>query len=169
MGNFNVNAWTQPGQDFKLQASRHHYLNLAVVISITILFFIQLIRDREKVYTIDSNVNKCHWHSPMRKQLRRALEMLKATCQPCPSPPWMHQKYIYEQNKYVPWLRVCYIWVHNMDAYALPYFTGTVDPPICQLPEFFYPTFPWNHTIEVESYHLTVLCLSNNQDHMMIT
>ena len=29
---------------------------------------------REALYhTIDSNMNKCHWHSPMRKQLRRAL------------------------------------------------------------------------------------------------
>ena len=78
-------------------------------------------------------------------------------------------KYIYEQNKYVPWLIVCYLWVHNMDAYALLYFAGTVDPPICQLPELFYPTFPWNHTIEIESYHLEVMCLSNNQDHMLIT
>ena len=103
------------------------------------------------MYTIDSNVNKCHWHSPMRKQLRRALEMLKAICQPFPSPTRMHQKYIYEQDifmskiyfwekyiseqdiflskiyiehKYESWLIVCYIWSHNMDAYALLYFAG---------------------------------------------
>ena len=82
VGNFNVNVWTQPGQDFKFQAPRHHYLNLAVVPSMKILSFIQLIRDREKVYVINCNMNKCHWHSPMRKQLERALEMWKAICQP---------------------------------------------------------------------------------------
>ena len=82
---------------------------------------------------------------------------------------YLWAKYIYEENKYVPWLIVCYIWVHNMDAYALLYFAGIVDPPICQLPEFFYLTCPWNHTIEIESYHLEVMCLSNNQDHMLIT
>ena len=73
VGNFNLNVWTQPGQDFKFQAPSHHYLNLAVVISMKILIFMQLIRDREKVYTIDSYMNKCHWHSPMREQLWRAL------------------------------------------------------------------------------------------------
>ena len=59
-GNFNLNVQTQPGQDFKFQASSHHYLNLTVVISIKIVFFMQSIRDREKVYTIDSHMNKCH-------------------------------------------------------------------------------------------------------------
>ena len=58
---------------------------------------------QRKVYTIDSNMNKCHWHSPMRKQLRRALGMLKAICQPFPSTTWMHQnifmnKIYLEQN-----------------------------------------------------------------------
>ena len=54
---------------------------------------------REALYhTIDSNMNKCHSHSPMRKQLRRALEMLNAICQPFAFTTWMHQKYIYEQN-----------------------------------------------------------------------
>ena len=72
----------------KLEASRHHYLKLAVVISIKILFFMQLIRDREKVYTIDSNMDSFHWYSPMREQLRRALGMLKAICQPFPSTTW---------------------------------------------------------------------------------
>jgi len=102
--NFNLNVWTQPGQDFKFQASRHHYFKSSYC---KFLSFIQLIRDREKVYTIDSNMNKYHWHSPMRKQLRRALGMLKAICQPFPSTTWMHQKYIYEQNIS---MRKIYLW-----------------------------------------------------------
>ena len=39
-----------------------------------------------------------------------------------------------------------------------------------KLPVFFYPTFSWNHTIEIESYH--VMSLSNNQrsytDHLIL-
>ena len=107
VGNFNVNVWTQLGQDFKFQASRHHYLNLAVVPSMKILSFIQLVRDREKVYAINCNMNKCHWHSPMRKQLRKALERWKAICQPFPSTTWMHQKYICEQDIFVSKI---YLW-----------------------------------------------------------
>ena len=34
----------------------------------------------------------------MRKQLRRAVGILNAICQPLPSTRWMHQKYIHEQN-----------------------------------------------------------------------
>ena len=75
-----------------------HVCHSAVVISIKILSFRQLIRDREKVNTIDSNMNNWHWHLPMRKQLRKARGMLKATCQPFPSTTWMHQKYLYEKN-----------------------------------------------------------------------
>ena len=39
-----------PGQDFRFQVSRHHYSNLAVVISIKIRSFIQLTMDREGLY-----------------------------------------------------------------------------------------------------------------------
>ena len=34
----------------------------------------------------------------MRKELRRAVGILTAICQPFPSTTWMHQKYIHEQN-----------------------------------------------------------------------
>ena len=71
---------------------------------------------QRKVYTIDSNMNKCHWHSPMRKQLRRALGMLKAICQPFPSTTWMHQKYICEQDIFVSkiYLWTKYIYEQNI-------------------------------------------------------
>ena len=73
---------------------------------------------REGLYhTIDNNMNKCHWHSPMRKQLRRALGMLNAICQPFASTMWMHQKYIYEQNIF---MNKIYLWakyIHEQNIF----------------------------------------------------
>ena len=100
-------GYWEPGQDFKFQVSRHHYLNLPVVPSMKFLSFIQLIRDREKVYAINCNVNKCHWHSSMRKHLGRAPETWRAICQPFPSTTWMHQNYIHGQDIFV---RKIYLW-----------------------------------------------------------
>ena len=59
--------------------------------------------------------------------------------------------------------------VHNMDAYALPYSVGTMDPPICPACQlFFYLTFPWNDTLGIESYHLEVMSVNAYQTIMLI-
>ena len=115
-GEFQCEYLNTTSQDFKFQASRCHYLNLAVVPSMKILSFIQLIGYREKVDAINYNMNKCHWHSPMRKQFRRALVMWKATCQPFPSTTWMLQNYIYEQDIFVSkiYLWTKYIYEQNI-------------------------------------------------------
>ena len=56
-----------------------------------------------------------------------------------------------------------------MDAYALLYSVGTMDPPICQARQlFFYLTFPWNHTLEIESYQLEVMSVTAYQTIMLI-
>ena len=85
---------------FKALLCKSSYCNFNKILSI-----IQLIRNREKVYTFGCNINKCHWHSSMRKQLGRALEMLKAIVnhfllQLVCIKNIFRSKYIYEQNIY---------------------------------------------------------------------
>ena len=140
-------------------------------------------------------MNKCHWHSPMRKQLRRAVGILNAICQPSPSTTWMHQKYIYELNisrskiylwakyiyeqnisiskiyieqKYEPWLLVCYIWVTEVSTTWMHIlFCILWHNESTNLPAFFYLTFPWNHTLAIESYHLEVISFNAYQTIML--
>ena len=61
------------------RAAQHHYLSVAIQHSV--LYIIN--QDSKEVYNIDSNMNKCHWHWPMREQLRRwCSRNIWATCQP---------------------------------------------------------------------------------------
>ena len=93
------------------RAAQHHYLCVAILIEIKILSSISSIRDSKKVYNIDSNVNKCHWHSPMREQLRKCAKNIWAICQPllsttlpiCKTATTCHQNHIIHRNGIIPW------------------------------------------------------------------
>ena len=126
-----VGNFIQPGQDFKFQVSRHHYLNLAVVISIKILSSIQLTMDREGLYP---------WQQ--YEQVPLTFTYDEATQKSCrnvkcnmstisfhnmdPSKIYLWTRYIYGRNismskiyiehKYEPWLLVCYIWVTQVST-----------------------------------------------------
>ena len=98
-------------------------------------------QDGKEVYNINSNINKCYWHSPLKVQLWR-----------------------FSGNR--GGINVSTTSFHIIDWYALLYSVGTLDWPICQTARISlcHMCSKWyhrngiiperlKHTIPMESYH----------------
>ena len=131
------------------RAAQHHYLSVAIQNSV--LYFIN--QDSKEVYNINSNMNKCHWHWPMREQLRRwCSKNIQAVCQPllsttlpiCKTATTCHQNHMVHRNGIIPW-RWNHTMDHTMGSYQgngiIPYHGNGIIPR------------EWNHTKDMESYH----------------
>ena len=128
------------------RAAQHHYLSVAILVEIKILSSISSIRDSKKLYKIDSNVNKCHWHWPMREQLRRCSKNIWAISQPllsttlpvCKTATTCHQNHMIHRNGIIPWR-----WNHTIPwewNYTMVSYHGIIP-------------WAWNHTIPYTEIH----------------
>ena len=156
------------------RAAQHHYLSVAIQNSV--LYIIN--QDSKEVYNMDSNMNKCHWHWPMREQLRRwCSRNIQAVCQPllsttlpiCKTATTCHQNHMIHRNGIIPWR-----WNHTMDhtkgmesyhtmgmeSYQghgiIPYHGNGIIPLAWNHTMETYQghgIIPWNHTMGMESHH----------------
>ena len=128
------------------RAAQHHYLSVAIQNSV--LYIIN--QDSKEVYNMDSNMNKCHWHWPMREQLRRwCSRNIQAVCQPllsttlpiCKTATTCHQNHMIHRNGIIPWR-----WNHTIPwerKNTMESFQG-------------HGIIPWDHTMGMELYHGTI-------------